>query len=598
MRSVQVGIVRSVRRHPGARVCVASGVAALLLFTTPLGAQEGGGPQPGADSAFSVAFDHELAGRRHEAAIAYRQALRQGGDTAQVLFGLERVYAELGWTDSIVPLLDTLVRRRPRDATLRSIQLRALRMSGRADGARVAFEDWVALDRTDGSPYRTYARLLLDGGETAAADSVLRRAREVLGGTGAVALELAQTRAVMGLWRLSAESWRQAMSREAYLADAAAFALAPTPAEHREAVAAVLAAPPVEPAARRALATLRVGWGDVPGAWQALRALPPDDSTAAAWVAFADQAERVGAWSTARDAWLAALAVRPTLLVASRAANAALEAGDAATALAATQRVNAREEPVAWAQLVLPVRVRALAALGRAEDAAREVAHAEADSVTRALLHREIALGWVRQGDLARARAALDASGAAPDDEARGWIALYEGDLEAARVGLRQARDRDAETVLARAILARTRATAAPRVGAALLALASGDSAAAAHGLERAAGELPEVAPLLLTASARLFAATGQGREAERLWRTVVERHTHAPDAPEAALAWARYHLAAGDREAAIDRLEHLILTWPESALVPQARRALDVARGRVVAPAATPPDDAPPENR
>jgi outer membrane protein assembly factor BamD (BamD/ComL family) len=32
----------------------------------------------------------------------------------------------------------------------------------------------------------------------------------------------------------------------------------------------------------------------------------------------------------------------------------------------------------------------------------------------------------------------------------------------------------------------------------------------------------------------------------------------------------------------AVAQLEHLILTYPESALVPQARRTLDVARGAV----------------
>src|SRR5690606_26645266 len=160
-----------------------------------------------AEATMSTAFEHELAERRQEAAAAYLLALRQGGDTAQAVLGLERVYAELGWTDSITPVIAELVRTRPRDATLRSVQLRALRMSGRPAEAREAFEAWVALDRMDGAPYRIYSRLLLDGGESAAADTVLRRARQALGGSGAIALELAQARAAMGLWRPSAESW-------------------------------------------------------------------------------------------------------------------------------------------------------------------------------------------------------------------------------------------------------------------------------------------------------------------------------------------------------------------------------------------------------
>jgi hypothetical protein len=40
--------------------------------------------------------------------------------------------------------------------------------------------------------------------------------------------------------------------------------------------------------------------------------------------------------------------------------------------------------------------------------------------------------------------------------------------------------------------------------------------------------------------------------------------------------------LAARRHAEAVTQLEHLILAYPESALVPQARRALDVARGAV----------------
>src|SRR5690606_30153404 len=202
---------------------------------------------------------------------------------------------------SIAPLLETLIASNPREAAYRGIQLRALRMSGRPDEADAAFERWVALDRNDGAPYRAYSRLLLEAGETAAADSVLRRARAALGGSGTVALELAQTRAAMGLWHPSAVSWRQALEREPYLADAASFALAPTPPDQRTAVSAVFSAPPVDAAARQTLAALHLGWGDPFAAWRALRTLPPDDSSATSWLAFADQAEAGGAWPAARD---------------------------------------------------------------------------------------------------------------------------------------------------------------------------------------------------------------------------------------------------------------------------------------------------------
>lgn len=567
-------------------------IALLALLLVPHGhvtAQQAG--MSPADSSLAAAFESEVAGRRQESALAYRTAIQLGADTTQAIFGLERVYAELGWTDSLPPLLNALIQARPRDANLRGIQLRSLRMSGHPDRAREAFEEWVRLDASDGAPYRSYSRLLLDAGETAAADSILSRARAVLGGGGAVALELAQTRAAMGLWKASAESWRQAMERADYLSEAASFALAPTPESQRAAVVQVLEAPPVEIPARIALASLQLGWGNPADAWRSLSALPPNDSSATIWLGFADRAEAAASWPAARDALLAALAVKPTLLTASRAGSAALLSGNAEVALAATARVNPADEPQAWAQLVLPVRVRALAALGRAEEAAREVSAAGADSVTNALLQREVAYAWVNIGELDRARAALDAAGASPSDEVRGWLALYEGNLTAAREGLRTIRDQRAGSVLARAFLSRTRAERAPLAGEAFLAIARNAEVTsdAAIALERAAGELPETRSLFLAAAAREHSRVGRDVEALRIWRELSTKNEDSPEAPEATLEWARLSMATGDSAAAIEQLERLIITWPRSALVPQARRELDVVRGRNVMPVVPP---------
>jgi hypothetical protein len=49
-----------------------------------------------------------------------------------------------------------------------------------------------------------------------------------------------------------------------------------------------------------------------------------------------------------------------------------------------------------------------------------------------------------------------------------------------------------------------------------------------------------------------------------------------------AEFALADLLLKSGRNAQAITALEHLLLTWPTSAVVPQARRLLDVARGAV----------------
>jgi hypothetical protein len=55
--------------------------------------------------------------------------------------------------------------------------------------------------------------------------------------------------------------------------------------------------------------------------------------------------------------------------------------------------------------------------------------------------------------------------------------------------------------------------------------------------------------------------------------------------APVAELELARLMLAAARRSEAQGMLEHLILTYPASAVVPEARRVLDVVKGAVPSP-------------
>src|SRR6186713_1590913 len=121
------------------------------------------------------AMELEQAGKWREALAAYRAAL-DGSLTGSIL-GIERVYDQLGKRDSIVPLLDTLLAKYPQEPMLRTIQLRTLSYLHRDAAAAAAFERWAQLAPRDGAPYREYARLLLDDGRSASADTVLQRAQ-------------------------------------------------------------------------------------------------------------------------------------------------------------------------------------------------------------------------------------------------------------------------------------------------------------------------------------------------------------------------------------------------------------------------------------
>ena len=264
----------------------------------------------------------------------------------------------------------------------------------------------------------------------------------------------------------------------------------------------------------------------------------------------------------------------------ARAARDALRAGDARGADTLAALAMQRLDSAFATGVAVPARVEALSQLGRGAEAAR-IAAAYARWTApdeRTEMARRVAWAWVRAGDIPKARAALEAAGADGGD-AGGWLALYDGDLAAARRQLRPERARTADELTAAALLGRTAGDHAPAAGKAFLALARADTAAAARDFERAALELPDAAPLLLALAARLDAARGEDGAAIALWQRILEQSPQSPEAPASELEWARALRREHKDAEAVTRLEHLILTYPDSALLPQARRELDAAR-------------------
>src|SRR5439155_355192 len=319
----------------GLRIVIGRRAAALLaslFLATPIVV----GAQQQDTTAFYRALELESAGKYRDAAPLFRSALGTSS-AVSALLGLERVYAELGWSDSLLAPLDTLIRRSPRETVYRSVQLRTLQTLGRDAELRTAIDRWVRDVPGDPSPYREYARLLLQRGLTASADSVIRQARQALGSTSDLQLEIAQLRAAMGLWEESAQAWRLA----------------------------------------------------------------------------------------------------PELLL--RAANAAVRSGDPSTALALLPVDGpgvSEADSARAARTTAPLQARALALMGRPAAAERLVQRFDRwlTPATRNALTRTIALGWVRSGDMARARASLSTAGSEGDSsDAAGWLALYEGNLRTAR---------------------------------------------------------------------------------------------------------------------------------------------------------------------
>ena len=200
-----------------------------------------------------------------------------------------------------------------------------------------------------------------------------------------------------------------------------------------------------------------------------------------------------------------------------------------------------------------------------------------------------LAQGWLRRGRLDRADSLVAADSSVDALVLRGRIALYRGDLEGARTLLREAgpltgdRADATQRIGVLGLLQVIDADSSVALGDALFRLERRDSAGAAPALERVAAELPPDqggAEVLLLAG-RVQGGLGRTGEAERIYRAIVAQGIPASSAA-AEFALADLLLKAGRKAEAIAALEHLLLTWPTSAVVPQARRLLDVARGAV----------------
>lgn len=555
---------------------VLRGAVAIAAVTLPFVAAAQGSP-------IGRGLDLEQRGRLREAAAAFREAIAEL--PAPAMLGYERVMMELGQVDTLLVVVDSAIRARRGDATFRTVQLRTLHAAGRRAEEHLAFDRWLEdAPKGDATPYREYARLLLNSGESARADSILERARHAVTDAREFSVELAQIRASLGRWNDATHSWREIVERAPFLEQAALFSLSRADTAGRPRIRAVLGGAPVTVASRRLLAQLELQWGSPSAAWIAVGALPPDSQSVRAWREIGERAEQLEAWPVARDAFSAVSRAQFSVPSAMRAAAAAIEAGDPTAALALAQLAGSRLDSSAAAGPVAPVQVKALADLGRAADADRVARAYERwlDDASRDRLRRMVAWAWIRVGDIARARALLGTLAPTQEsDEIAAWLALYEGDLAGARVGFKSTRATSTESVRAMALLSRTRADSALALGRAFLALARRDTARAAQELEAAAVALPEAASALLLTAGRLRLSLRETGPAERTLARIATEFAMSPEAPEAEFEWARSLARRGETNAAISRLEHLILTFPASALVPQARRELDLLRGR-----------------
>ena len=536
----------------------------------------------------------------------YFTTLRGEPTYLAALLGLERVLPSLSRLPELLPAAQRAVAASPGNAALRAVLLRTYVALNEPDSARAVAQRWTAEQPRAEAPYREWAIALEDVHRFDEARQVFLFGRRALGRPGVFGIELGELLERVGEWEEAAREWAAALSEAPAQLLSAASSLAEAPVEQRERIVRAILAPEPKPLERRLAGELLLGWGQPERAWSvfAPAVAEPSSDAATALRRFADlanggntpDARRVRALALARYADMVPepLAVRAR----AEAARAFLGAGDRVAARRVLAQVAADSTAPPDAQaLAQSALVEALIDDGQLSEAATRLgAESRLSEDDRAALRLKLARARIQPGELDLADSVLLADSSVDALALRGWVALYSGDMKEAQEMFRAAGPyagdrRDAtERSGVLALLQQLPGDRFPELGSALLLLARGDSARAVQSLRLAAARLETRgsggegrADILLLAgrvAVRLDAL--QQQTALTLFAEVAGTPGKSAAAPAAELEWARLLLRQLKTAEAIAHLEHLILAYPESAVVPEARRELERAKGAI----------------
>ena len=569
-------------------------VAALVLLASADPARVARG------QAIGPGFELERSGRYADAATIYFTTVRSDPTNLPALLGLERTLFVLNRMTELLPLVQNARARLPESPALRSLELRVYAALNQTDSLEAIALRWAASVPRSDAPYREWGLALADRRMWDEARRAYLTGRKTLGGEGTLAIELAELEQRAGNWEASAAEWARAVTRAADVGPNAASQLADAPAPMHEHVARILTGPDASVAARRVGAEVLLAWGQPNEAWVVLeQTLGQGDSDAQ--VALRRFADLAGALPTPEGHRVRGMALtRWADLVPSPVSERAraeavrelLEGGDRA---GARRVLEAHADATALGQASL---IQILIADGQLDvaEARLETSKTALTADDRGALRLALAKARIARGELDRADAALGDDSSVTAIAQRGWIALYRGNLkgamEAFRVAGPYAADRAAATerTAMMALLQRIQEESSPELGAALLTLARGDSVTGVAALRRAASRLPvqggRLEVLLLAGQVAAQKAGGGGGDQEAtavaLFDEIVRAGGEGAAPPAAELEWARLLVRTGRSAEAVPHLEHLILTYPNSAFVPEARRVLERARGAI----------------
>jgi len=586
------------RRRVAVQLCILG--LAVLCPATPVRGQVASGNGGDDVRLLREAAVREAAGDFEAAERILEGILANDPAAVSALLALVRVYRVQGRLADVLDPVDRLLQADPTSTTGHQLRLQTLAELGRMDRFEKAAEAWIAATPKLETPYREIARVYAARGMHARAAEVLERGRKRVGRQDALALELGEAFALLGDDKRAIREWERAIGAEARGASLVRRRFAALPDGGARLVPGLIDAltrKPTTPQRRRAAVELAIDAGLGDRAEAIARGVAGELQGREREAFLVEVARRADGARLLRLAYwaygelLAAGAPdQPLLALRTRHAELALAVGDTATARAAFAALESayavgspdRRRAAAF-RIELTAREGDIdVALGELQSFRDEYGESPELDGLAAVIGEEL----LRRGDVARAERVLATAKGPRATVLRGRIALHEGDVRQARAAFMTAAPgldgaEATETLALVTLLGRVTPEGGRLLGTALARAMQGDDRGAvailvdeSHSLDRAerAG--------ILDFAAGLADRAALPADAERIRRLIVADYADSPEAPAALLALGR-SLAArpGHDVEARAFLERLVLEYPRSALVPQARRELDRLR-------------------
>ncbi|MEE8551020.1 MAG: tetratricopeptide repeat protein [Gemmatimonadota bacterium] len=554
----------------------------------------------------------EKGGQLPRALRVIEAVLQESPAESRAILILERIYRRQGRLEMILPVVGQAIEAEPRNALPRQVELRALADLARFGELREAGERWLRAAPNSEVAYREYASVLHRTGASRDAELVLRSGRSAIGRPDALASELADLYLSERRWTEAAAEWVTLLQNSPAIGwNVVNFKLESLGASAAPAAGALLEllSSPGATETEPRLAAIAALYANRPEEAQARAGSVFKTAAASERDEFAKQFAKVAARQSRSTlvAWVYRQRLRDVTDDSTRWGLARqivqhdLSAGDTASALGTLDEVLARSQAGSpshqWSS-AWKVRLYSAQTEPRAAERAF-VGHMRlySDDPELPELALSVAEANLRRGRLSEASRVLDAF---PGDEsdlrvaarlavARGYLALYEADLEKA----------EGEFEFAAAELTgETRSEALRFLGflrngnpRELEAVAVGHRAGLqgrwlqgyerlVEGLERTPASSARPAMLLWAGE---LAVRGAALErAEEVLRRIPALYPRSGEAPVALMTLAEALAERNRRPVAMELLESLILDYPESALAPIARRRLAELSGQV----------------